>query len=170
MEFIVIGRIGRPVGLQGECIVTPMTYDPARFQDLTYVYVTDALHRRLKIDSVRYLPNGIHVRFAGITDRDSVAQLRNKMIEIDAAERIELPDDVYFHDDLVGCEVADSNGTIIGRVTEVRESTANDLYVVRNADEKELMIPAIDPFIASIDTEEKRISIREIPGLLDLWT
>ena len=78
-----------------------------------------------------------------------------------------LPEDEYYHDQIVGLQVITTDGERIGDVTDILSGTSNDNYIVRGPS-GEVLIPAIDDVIQSIDLDKGIITIKAINGLLDL--
>lgn len=167
MEYITVGIIGKAHGIKGEVIVHPMTYDANRFFELDRVFTVSKIVKELTIERVSEFKNGLKIKFKESIDRNFAESIRNTEIQIPESEKIELPDDVFFIHDLIGCDVYDSQNNLIGQVTKIQESTAYDIYVVQT-EKKEVLIPGISQFVKDVDIENKRINISEIPGLLDL--
>ena len=165
-EKITVGVIRRAHGIQGMVEVVPYTHDEHRFSQLKRVFINDKTGTQLIINKVRYTNKGILIKFKESNDRNFAESLVKKEIQIPEEERIELPEDTYFIDELIGCTVFNKNGDSIGSVIDIMESPANDIYVVKAEDGKEHLIPAISQFVKDINVTEKVIRIEEIPGLL----
>jgi 16S rRNA processing protein RimM len=67
---------------------------------------------------------------------------------------------------LIGLRVVSEQGALVGKVTEILVTGANDVYVVRPEIGKEILVPAVDEFILAIDLEHGELRIRLAPGLL----
>jgi len=80
-----------------------------------------------------------------------------------------LEEDTYFIHDIIGLSVQTDDGKLLGTVTEVLSTGANDVYVVQTPDEphRELLLPAIDEVIKKVDLEEGILTVTILPGLLD---
>ena len=78
-----------------------------------------------------------------------------------------LKKDEYFIADLIGVEVFDEKDEKLGALEDVMQTGANDVYVIRLSDGKELLLPAIKECILSVDVEEKRMQVHVLDGLLD---
>ena len=78
-----------------------------------------------------------------------------------------LPDGQYYHHQLIGLKVRTTGGELLGEVTEVLTGRSNDNYIVRG-DRGEVLIPAIEDVIKSVDIAQGLITIEAIEGLLDL--
>ncbi len=71
----------------------------------------------------------------------------------------------YYHHQIVGLAVVTAAGERLGTVEEILETGANDVYLVRRDDGRELLLPAIETVIEQIDLENKRLVVNLIPGL-----
>lgn len=154
-----MGIVGKPFGRSGEVFVWP---DP----DLGHMLVagTDCLldGRRAEIVAVR-VHRGRHlVRFRGVDDRTAAEGLRDRRIEIPRADVVADPDALWV-DELMGREVVDDSGGLIGVVADARDGPAHDYLVIARPDGSELWIPAVT---ALLDVGD-RIVVRRLPGLLD---
>jgi 16S rRNA processing protein RimM len=65
----------------------------------------------------------------------------------------------------VGLEVQTEAGEILGKIAEILQTGANDVYVVRDEAGAEVLLPAIEPVILKVDLDGKRMLVRLIPGL-----
>jgi 16S rRNA processing protein RimM len=88
-------------------------------------------------------------------------------MDINPSEKYPLPEGQYYHDQIIGLQVQTSEGQIIGTVTDIITGQSNDNFVVRQ-NEEEILIPAIEDVIKSIDTDKGLITIYPIDGLLEL--
>ena len=168
-DLITIGKILKPIGLQGEVKVSLLTDFSERFDNLKAVIVQSGreLPYRLQILRVRHGAPFIYLTFVGLVDIDSVERLRGGLIQVPASERIVLPQGSYFQSDLIGMDVCLKDGTCLGKIAEILETGGNDIFVV-TAEKGELLIPAIRKFVKEIDLARKKVEIDPVEGLLDL--
>ena len=148
--------------------VTPMTEDPRRFLQLQDVVWENAKgsRRLLKVEGVRFQNKSIRVKFLGIADRTQAEGLRGGWLKVPHSERVTLPPDSYFVDDLIGCQIFSTGGEKLGRIRNVLKLPANDVYEVDGKD-GELLIPAIEDVIKEVDIIRQRVVIEKMPGLLE---
>jgi 16S rRNA processing protein RimM len=78
-----------------------------------------------------------------------------------------LPEDHYYHDQIIGLKVETTSGELIGTVTDILSGKSNDNYIVRG-ERGEILIPAIEDVVRSIDLDGGCMIIEPIEGLLDL--
>jgi len=89
-------------------------------------------------------------------------------IEIHRSQLQPLPQGQYYHFQLIGLEVETTGGEPLGNITEIlttESGDVNDIYVV-NGNRGEILIPAIEDVVKSIDPDKGRIVIEPIEGLL----
>ena len=86
-----------------------------------------------------------------------------------ADELAALPEGTYYRHDLVGCEVQDTDGRLIGRVTAV-EGPIEASRLVVEAPHGEVLIPLVADICVEVAPAEKRIRIQAPEGLLELNT
>jgi 16S rRNA processing protein RimM len=105
------------------------------------------------------------VRLVGVEDPDAAAALRGEYLYVAADEAARPRRGEYFLHEIEGLVVQTEDGRELGRVEEVLRTGANDVYVVRGP-LGELLIPAIEDVVRSIDTAAGRVVVRPLPGLL----
>lgn len=171
--LLLMGRILKAHGVRGEVKVIPETDDPTRFEALETVYLGPGPDdvRAFALEGVRYQTTAkgplVMVRLRGIDDRDQADALRRLKVYADEADLPPLgEDEVYLHD-LVGLDVVTEGGVEVGQIREVLELPAQPVYVVARPGRPDVMVPAVEAFVAAIEMEARRVVIRPIEGLLD---
>jgi 16S rRNA processing protein RimM len=154
-ERVRIGYIRRAVGLAGEVEVEPLTDDPGRFRSGLSV---QAGSTRRQVEAVRGGAKTLVLKLAGVDDRGSAEGLRGQYLEIETSEAKPLPEGSYYHWQLVGLDVVDVGGRSLGRLADVLEYPANDVYVVSNGG-AEILVPAIAEVIRRIDLGAGRMVV-----------
>jgi len=160
---IAVGRINGTWGLRGHVKVTPLTSNSQRFQTGAVLLVRGQPHRVLDVATPKGYPC---VRFEGYASREVAEALRDTLIEIEESDLPPLPQDQYYLHDLEGLTVVTTDGEKLGRLHEVLRTGANDVYVVRDKDRKEALIPAIADVVVEVDLEAGRMVIAPLEGLL----
>lgn len=148
--FILLGKIRKPHGLDGELMVDAYSESPDRFKPGTRVFVGES-HQPLVIHSRRGSDKGMLLSFKEMNDSETAANLRNQFIYTVKEELPPLPEGEYYHFDLIGLDVVSEKGNILGKITEIIVTGANDVYVVTNDEGEETLLPAIQPVILSVD-------------------
>ncbi len=144
--------------------VTSYTTNQARLERGSVLLVRGEPCEVLDVVSPKGYPM---IQFAGYTNRTAAEGLRGALIEVDAADLPDLPDGEYYIDDLVGLEVVTVDGETIGRLVEVLETGANDVYVVRREGAKDALLPAISDVVREVDIAGGRMTVRLLEGLVD---
>lgn len=168
MEYLEIGQIVNTQGLKGEVRIYPYTDDVKRFDKLKKIYVEiDNVKIRLDIKTVRYYKNLVIVKFNNIDTIEVAMKYKGKYIFIDEEDKLELPEDTYYIADLIDCMVVNNDTqSQVGKVVDVFSTKANDVYVVKTEEGREILIPAIKNIIVSIDIKSKKIIVNKLEELI----
>jgi len=167
-DYLEIGKITRYQGNKGEVRVKPTTDIPERFFDLENVYLKrDDEIIELEIEYIRFHKQFVIIKFIEVNSIDEAEELKNYRVLIDESEKYLLPEDNYYIDDLIDCEVYLRDGEFLGTLTEVVDTTGTDIFIVKG-EAKEYMLPASREMIIEIDIDAKKIIVDPIPGLLEL--
>lgn len=166
-EYLEIGQIVNTNGLKGNLKIRPLTDDITRFKDLESVYIQKGKELlEFKIQEVKYIKNMVILKLEGIDDINEAEKYRNFYIKINRKDAVELPDDSYFIVDILNCEVFTEENEDLGKVVDVLSTRSNDVYVVKNRDNKEILLPAIEDVIKYVDIPNKKITIHLMEGLI----
>ena len=157
-EFICIGKIHRAHGIRGDVILDPMTDFPERIRRGKKVYAGDE-HQPLTISRVREKAPYLLVGFKEIEDETAASVFRNTYVFVKTADLPKLPDGEYYFHQLIGLEAVNTDGVHIGVLSEILETGANDVYVIRKDDGTEELVPDVPQYIRQIDVPNHRIQI-----------
>jgi len=163
--FLAVGKLRRPHGLRGEIIMDVLTDFPERLHRGITLFVGPE-HQPLRLRSHRWHGAALLVTFEGYDTSEQAGELRNHLAYVTAADRPQLPEGEYYHHQLIGMKVVSEQGEVLGKVTEILATGANDVYVVRPEIGVEILIPAIDEFVLAVDLEHHELRVRLAPGLL----
>ena len=119
------------------------------------------------VQSVRVSDRFVFLKFDEINNREQAENLRDCEILIEKSDLLELKDQEYFIHDLIGCQVCTNDEQEIGKLVQISQFSSNDVYVVKDKQGKEILIPAISEVIRQIDLKKKIITIQLLEGLLD---
>jgi 16S rRNA processing protein RimM len=169
--FLVLGRIVRPHGIQGELRVQIATAYPERIAHMDEVYVGHSPHdpnaaRAFAVEGARRHRDYLLVRLKGINDRTEAENYRGLLLMVSLTNAVPLEDDEYYLFQVIGARVVTTEGETLGKVSEVLETGANDVFVVQGGPRGEVLIPDIKPVIVSIDIEAGVITVDPPEGLL----
>ena len=161
-----VGQIVNTFGIKGEVKVTPFTDDINRFDNLKKVYVKTRKEDKLyKVEGVRYHKNMVLLKLEGIENPEQAELLKNAYLEIDREDAIPLKEGQYFIVDLIGLDVYTDEGDLLGKVDDIYNTGANDIYVVKDELGKQILLPGIKDVIKEVILDD-RIIVHLIPGLI----
>lgn len=163
-RFLSVGRVLRPHGIRGELRVELLTDYPERLALHAVLYLGREA-RPYPLEGVRFHKGAALIKLAGCDDRNAAEELRGQQVQIPIEEAVPLEDGEYYHFQVVGVDVVSEEGEQIGRVVEVMETGANDVYVVHGP-RGEVLIPAIAEAVQELDLNARRMVVRLLPGLL----
>ena len=164
-EFLVVGKLGKPHGIHGEIVMDVFTDFPERLKPGIFVWV-GSKYQQVRITKKRPHSRGMLLSLDGYCSREEVAELRNQLVYVRTIDRPQLEEGEYYHHQLLGMHVIDEDGSLLGTISRIHETGANDVYLVQGESGKELLIPAIESVILDIDLEHHQLHVRLLPGLL----
>ena len=167
-QFLRVGVISSTHGIRGEVKVYPTTDDPERFLDLDEVILdTGREHKILEIEGVKFFKNQVILKFKGYDNINDIEKYLKKDLLVDREHAVELGENENFIADLIDMEVVTDEGKVLGTLTDVIETGANDVYAVKTPEGKEILLPAIRDCILDANVDEKRMTVHVMEGLLD---
>ncbi len=156
---IEAGRIVNTHGVAGEVKIEVWLDSPQFLRRCGRIYLGETPR---KILSGKVQKNCLIAKLEGVEDVNAAMALKGKDIFIDRADA-PLLKGAYFIQDILGASVLDETGREIGRLTDVLERPASNIYVVQG--EEEHLIPAVPEFILSVDAEAGIIRVHLIEGM-----
>ena len=166
MDFLEIGKIINTHGLKGEVKVVSWMDSPEDYENLEYALVKKAGNEiKLDIESLKYQKNNLIVKFKQITSIEEAEKYKNAVLYVSKDELPELPENVYYIADLLGCEVYEDSGRKIGILNDVFSTGSNDVYDIKRDGAKNLFVPIIEGVVKDVNIEAKKILIRIPEGL-----
>lgn len=165
MDYIKVGKIVNTHGIKGYVKCIPMTDDLERFRDLKYVY-TEKDDTKRTIDDVWDQKGMVYLKLKGIDDMGTAEKFTDTYISILKDQLRQLPEDSYYLFDLEGMDVYSSEGDHMGKISQIYQTAANDVYEVKDK-KRTFLIPAIKDVIKSVNIQEKKMVIDVIEGLLE---
>jgi 16S rRNA processing protein RimM len=162
-QFLVVGRVSRPHGLRGELRVEIHTDYPERFAVYKQLYVGPSFVP-YKIKKHRFHHGRVLLTLEGVDDRTKAEALQGQWVWIAIEDAIPLQEGEYYLHQVLGLQVTTVEGEALGRVTEVIETKANDVYVVQGT-QGEVLLPAIPQVIVKVDVQAGQMTVRLLDGL-----
>lgn len=162
-----VGVITTTHGVHGEVKVRPTTDDITRFSRLERVTLKHKNKSRvLEITNVKYFKNTAILKFAGLDAIEDVEGLRGAELWIPREDAVELEEGEYFIADVLGMEAALDTGGVLGTVTDVITTGANDVFEVRMLNGQTVLLPVIDECVLKLDPENGELLVHMMDGLL----
>lgn len=167
-QFFQVGVISSTHGVHGEVKVYPTTDDPRRFLKLKEVLLdTPKGYLTLQVEKVRFFKQMVIVKFKGYDTIEAIQMYRNRGLYVPREQAVPLEEDEYYVADLLGMEVYLEDGEIFGKIRDVMQTAANDVYVIASVNHGEVLVPAIADCIKNVSVENNKMVIRLLDGLVD---
>ena len=166
-DALLVGRIARAHGIRGQVIVNPETdFAEQRFK-VGATLLVGADERPMVITSARFQQHRPVIGLKGVATIDDAEMLAGMDLKMPAEAMDALPAGTYYRHDLIGCEVQDTEGRILGEVAAV-EGTIEASRLVINAPHGEVLIPLVAEICVDVDPAARKIRIAAPEGLLEL--
>lgn len=160
--LVTVGLITKPHNLTGLVRVFPITDYPERFKDRRELLMEHKGRvELLEIEKVTFASNYLVVQFKGIDSIEKAEELRGAYLKVPETQLAPLNEDSYYIYQLIGLCVKDTHGTPVGKLTDVLQTGANDVYVVHSEAGTELLIPALKQVVKKIDLKAGIMTIEK---------
>lgn len=191
-DWIVCGRFGRPHGVRGEVRLWGYNNHTDLLKEGMTFYVgphpkhptspVKVATSQLNLTRIRSNAKGLLLSFSELKSREAAKSLNHLAWLMPRVNFLPLDDNEFYLVDLIGAEgwavspdisdedlrdLKDEDQQYIGRLTGFLEAGAGDLLIFEGKDFGEVTVPNQDPFVISIDLEQRKVIIRAIPGLLE---
>jgi 16S rRNA processing protein RimM len=166
-EYLVVGSLRRAHGVHGEIVMEVLTDFPERLKPESMVYIGPS-HHAMKIETVRPHGEGLLVKFGDVETPEEAGRYRNQPVYVTTADRPQLPKGQFYEHQVLGFDVVnDANQEVLGTLTEIMRTGANDIYVVKRADGSEVLLPVIPSVVLELDASQRIVRVHLLPGLID---
>ena len=163
-EYLEAGKIVTTHGIKGEVKIMPYTDTPELLCEFERLFIGRE-KTELYIERSRVSKNMVIAKIEGIDTVEAAEKYRNKLLYMHR-DALELDENTYFIQDLIGMEVKDADTDFVyGKITDVLQNGANDVYVIEG--DREYLVPAIPDVVISTDIESDLMIIRPLEGLFD---
>lgn len=174
-KWIVVGEVVASWGNRGEVKIIAHTEFPERFQRMEAVRLfprdSDEPVGSFPLESCRGHKDGLLLKLKDVDSIDQAEKLRGMLIKVSVDELMPLPPGRYYIFQIIGLECRTESGTPLGVVTDVLQTGANDVYVVKPykgvTRQKEILIPVIPQVVKDIRPEEGVLVIEPMDGMLE---
>jgi 16S rRNA processing protein RimM len=167
-NLITVGKLGRTRGVEGEIYITPFTDFPDRFLELDEVFVKiQNGWEKMKLVSSRLVVDRPVIRFENVNNPEQAARLTNRIIAVPKDQLVKLPKDMFYIFELIGCHIySEADNSLLGEIIDVEQYPANDVYLIKIAEDKIIRFPAVKQFVKSVDIDNKKIVV-DPAGFID---
>ena len=167
-QLLQVGVISSTHGVRGEVKVFPTTDDANRFKKLKKVILDTGMEKKeLEIQGVKFFKQFVILKFKGIDNINDIEKYKGKSLYVTRENAVKLRKDEYFIADLINMQVVLEDGTLLGILTDVMKTGANDVYCVESEKYGEVLLPAIGECILDVDVEGRKMTVHLMPGLID---
>ena len=164
-DRICVGAIAGSFGVQGEVRLKSFCSDPEAIADYGPLYSEDGT-KSFKVKLTRPVAGGLGARISGVDTKEQADALKGVSLYVDRAKLPSLPDDEFYHADLIGLEARDTGGVLLGRVTAVHNHGAGDLLEIAGPGLKSaLLLPFTLAAVPTVDLAAGRVVIDLPEGL-----
>lgn len=165
-KYLEIGKIVSVHGLKGDVKVEPWCNEPEFICEFDKLYSKDG-KKEYEIERSRVQKNMVIMKIKGIDSVEDGQAIRNKILYMDRDD-VELEKGYYFFQDLIGLTVIDTDSQkVYGKIADVFQTGANDVYHMKSDDGKSYYIPAIPDVIDKVDLNDGKMYITPLEGLFD---
>jgi 16S rRNA processing protein RimM len=163
-RYLAVARVVCPWGVRGLVKAIALTDFPERFQPRA-TYLIGAEHRPIRLEQSRPYRGGLLFKFVGYDTPEACNELRDQILYVPMEEALPLPEGFYYIHQIIGLDVWTEAGDHLGRVSDVWETGANDVYVVDQGG-KLILLPAIAQVVLHVDLGRSRMTVHLMEGLV----
>ena len=170
VKHLAVGKIKSAYGAGGKVKIICLTDFPARFEPNLALCVSPDLPQveKLIVEKVEFQAKEIILKFVNIDSRKQAESLKGRILEIPFEEAATLDEGSYWQFQILGLKVLTTDHVYLGKVEDILKTGANDVYVVRSPESgKEILIPAIQDVVKTVDLEKGLLLIKLLPGLIE---
>ena len=168
-DLLRVGVITTTHGIKGEVKVFPTTDDARRFDDLVgkeifLIYKKEAIS--LHVENVKYFKNIVILKFEEYNNINDVEMFRKCDLMVSRENAVKLEEGEYFICDIIGADVVDEEERYIGKLGDVMETGANNVFIIELENGEEVLFPSIPDCIKKVDVENHKVIAHVMPGLM----
>lgn len=158
-DRVCVGAIAGSFGVRGEVRLKSFCAEPEAIADYGPLFTEDG-NRSFKVTLTRPVAGGLGARLSGVATKEEADALRGTSLFVARDRLPSLGDDEFYHADLIGMEVRDTGGAVIGKVAAVHNHGAGDLLEVQGPGLKEaLLLPFTRAAVPTVDLATRRVVV-----------
>ena len=168
LPHLVLGRIIKAWGLKGELKVQPCADSVAIAVGSATIYLREVGGDLAEyvVERVRPVGSAWIMQFQGVQTIEQAERLVGRELLIPRSAAPTLPEGTYYHADLIGLRVVTEEGRELGRIVEILETGANDVYVVHN-EGSEWLLPATKEVVRRVDLAREVMVVHLLEGMIE---
>jgi 16S rRNA processing protein RimM len=164
-QRLIIGKILKPFGVRGELKVEILTEFPDRFASLRQVFVGDDAKSFLVERAHLHNDHTALVKLHGIDSPEDAGKFREALLYVAVDDAVKLRENQVYLFQTIGLTVITTDGQTLGKIVDVLDTRANDVYVVREG-AREILLPAIPDVVREINLARGEMIVKLIEGLI----
>ncbi|PRY23701.1 16S rRNA processing protein RimM [Aliiruegeria haliotis] len=165
VDRVVVGAIAGSFGVKGEVRLKSFCAMPEDIASYGTLYSEDGA-RSFTVTLTRPVKNGFAARLTDVATKEQADALKGVRLMADRHRMPDLPDDEFYHADLIGLEVRDTGGTLLGTVRAVQEYGAGDMLEIHGPGLKTtVLLPFTREAVPTVDLAAGRIVADPPEGL-----
>jgi len=166
-ELICVGAISGAFGVRGEVRLKSFTAEAGAIADYAPLSTEDG-SREFDVVVTRSIKNGLAARLSGVVTKEDADALKGTQLFAPRDRLPELPEDEFYHTDLIGLEVRDTGGTVLGKVKSVQNNGADDLLEIHGPGLKNtVLLPFTKAVVPTVDLAAGRLVADPPEGLFE---
>ena len=168
IDYLKVGKIVNTHALQGEVrVISNSDFKDERFKKGSALFIDyNGEYIPVKVKNHRVNKNFDLLKFVGMDHINDVEKYKGCEILVDAVNLSDLDDEEFYFYEIIGCEVKTTDGLVLGEITDILQTGANDVWVVKRKGEKDALIPYIEDVVKAVDIENKTVTIELLEGLI----
>lgn len=164
-ELICVGTIAGAFGVRGEVRLKSFTADPEAIEDYNPLTTEDG-SRSFEVGIIQTIKNGLSVRLSNVATKEEADALKGVNLYVPRSRLPSLPDDEFYHADLIGLEIFDTGGTKLGKIKSVQNHGAGDLLEIHGPGLKSsILLPFTKAAVPTVDLSAGRLIADPPEGL-----
>lgn len=163
-NWLCIGAISGSFGVRGEVRLKSFCAEPTAIADYGVLYSEDGA-RSFKVTLTRPVAGGLGARISGVATKEEADALKGISLFVSRDKLPNLPDDEFYHADLIGLEARDTGGVLLGKVTAVHNHGAGDLLEISGDGNASMLLPFTMATVPTVDLALGRVVVDPPEGL-----
>jgi 16S rRNA processing protein RimM len=165
-----VGKLVNSHGIRGEVKIIPTTDFPEeRFAPKSELVLQQPNSNNsvsVTVERSRLHKNMYIIKFVQFDNINEVEKYKGWILKVSEEQLDELDEDEYYYHEIIGCKVVTDEGEDLGIIDEILSPGANDVWVVKPAKGKSILIPVIDDVVLTVDVQEKVVTVHIMEGLI----